>query len=343
MSLLFFDGFGGGAERPEWNPKPVPNAGNPRTVGGWSASGSSLPVLTIPASSKVYVGFGYRGSVWNAASQFLMQFRGDAGATTHLTVGFDATRRLTLRLGGVAGTLLATATDPFPDATWRHVQISATIADSGGNVVVKVEGVEVINYTGDTKNAGTATTIDRLAMDGDTSGGGAGTNWSDLWVCDAVDATATQGRPNNTFLGDLKVAVMFPAGDGAVNSWVGSDGNSVSNYLLVDEISPNATDYVGSATPGARDLYALPDLDASATDVYALRTHSYVAKSDAGAASVKPILRQSDGTVTDDLAPFVLSTTWSDLHGPIRTVKPGTTTPWTKADVNGLQVGVEVV
>lgn len=339
MSLLFFDGFESGSPKPEYTSGPGLTTGSRTGNGGMD--GSSGCVLGITASAKVICGFAHTNSTLpGPTSQYFVQFRGDAGVTTHLTVGYDASGFVTLRLGGATGTLLATSAYAWPPSQWRYMEVSATIADAGGTCVVKVDGATIINFTGDTKNAGTATTIDRLAFLGSTAAGGANTRWDDLYVLNGVDATATQGRANNDFLGDIKVEPLFPNADGTTNQFVGSDGNSVSNYLLVDETSTSTADYVGSPTPGDRDLYNITDLAANIGTVYAIRTNAYVSKSDAGLAGIKTILRESSGTLTDD-AVTALSTTWAYIFGGIRATRPGTTSPWTPADINALQIGVE--
>ena len=83
------------------------------------------------------------------------------------------------------------------------------------------------------------------------------------------------------FLGDCTVATLLPTGNGFVNQFVGSDGNSTDNYLLVDEQPPSSTDYVGSATTGQQDLYTLTNLTGSGTvlavapTIYAVRARAY--------------------------------------------------------------------
>ena len=76
-----------------------------------------------------------------------------------------------------------------------------------------------------------------------------------------VDTSA----PNGDFLGDVRVAYLAPNGNGASSQFVGSDLNSVDNYLLVDEVPANDdTDYVQSDVLNNIDTYALADLPANA-------------------------------------------------------------------------------
>jgi hypothetical protein len=342
MTLLFFDGFEDSANtvKPEWS-SAISNSSPGRAglgqYGRITVSGTVT--LTLPiASAKVFSGLAVMHDGSSGTTNSFIGFAGDAGATTHLTLNIDSTYHLTLRRGIANGTIIATSTQTMPASTWHHMQVEATISDTVGHVVVTVEGTEWINYTGDTKNAGTATTIDALKFQG--GGAIARTMMDDLWVCNDVDATGTQGQAFNTYLGDLRVERLYPNGNGASNQFVGSDGNSTDNYLLVDETTVSTADYVGSATVGQQDLYEITNVSAAAATIYAVRVGATVSKSDAGAAAIKQLLRSGAGTLTAE-ATETLLTTWQAKSGVIRTKNPDGNL-WTPTLVNSLQIGVEV-
>jgi hypothetical protein len=342
MVLLYFDGFesGPGNFPPEMTTTGL-NASiatAPRT-GSYALmlNGSSSASIVIPASAKVTWGSAVNWSASNAAS-YWVSFWGDGGTVQHLSLTLDATNHLVLRLGSITGTPLVTSTATLPNSQWRYLEVQATIADSGGRCTVRIDGVTIIDYTGDTKNGGTGTNIDRITLGGQTSSSPTWI-WDDMYILDGVDDTANTGRKDNDFLGDIKVEPLLPNGDGAVSQWLGSDGNSVQNYLLVDEVPPNTTDYVGTPTVGNRDLWALADVTATAQTVLGVRATLHAAKSDAGAAGMKIALRESSGTLTLD-ADMPLSTTWLSYWGPVRRTKPSGGA-WTPAEVNALQLGVE--
>jgi hypothetical protein len=195
--------------------------------------------------------------------------------------------------------------------------------------------VEIINVSGVSTGtaSGSVTHIQHNTNNG-------GVQFDDLYVCDGVDATATQGRANNDFLGDLKVATLIPTANGDLTAWSKSTGTNAA--ALVDEIPPNTTDYIFSSTSGQRELMTLPDLPSSAGAVYGLRIGIYGLKSDAGASSVKPLIKESGGTITAQTAK-ALSTTAGGYYGDFLFTKPSApTTPFTASDVNALQAGVEL-
>jgi hypothetical protein len=263
-----------------------------------------------------------------------MYFQGDSGATIHIAVRLNQDGSVQVRRGGDAGAVIASApAGSVPGLGWHYMECRVIISDTVGVVEVRMDGssTPVINFSGDTRNGGTSTNIDYL---GGSGSGATGYNeWDDMYVVD------TLGAINNTFLGDVRVYTLAPNGNGAYSQFVGSDGNSVDNYLLVDEAPYNTADYVGSPTTGQRDSYLLTDLPATVATVFATQSRAIVAKSDAGAASIKQSIRVA---ATDyDTAATVLSTTWIDLVTLYET-NPNTGVQWTAAGVNGAEIGVVV-
>jgi hypothetical protein len=309
--------------------------GTGRSIGPNASATISVP-LTTPAAT-VIIGVGIyipSGSFGGSASNaHYVSIFGDAGATQHLTLGVDAAAHLIIRRGSNIGTLIATGTAVLAGNAWHWIEIKATIADAGGICVVKVDGVTDINFTGDTKNAGTLTTVSSVMLFG--TGTAPVTQYDDLVICDG-----TGSAPFNDFFGEKVIRLKAPNNNGAVNAWLGSDGNSTDNYQLVDEIPVSTTDYTGSATPGDRDLYALSNVS-GLSSVDAIQNVAYVAKSDAGARSFRTVTRNAGGTVTT--GPTVpLSTTYLLAQGGIELTDPSAAA-WTTTNVNTIQAGVEVV
>jgi hypothetical protein len=328
MALLFIDGFDANDAAFKW-------------VGG-SAAGSTTTTrfsngraLTIAnggvsrdftASSQIFVGVACTISNLDTAIRPYISLNGDSGATTHLSVGYSSSGLILYR--GALATSLATYSGVFNPNTWYHIEISATIADAGGTCIVKLNGATVINFTGDTKNAGTNTTFDRVVL---ASNGGYTAGFDDIYV-----GNSTGSAPYNTLLGDARVYSLSPSGAGSSTQFTPSSG---ANYTTVDELPYSATDYVSGGTTGNRDTYALADLPASAGTVYAVQNNIIAKKTDAAAISLKPALKSgatvyygaatslgaSDGVITD-----------------LYTTDPATSSAWTASGVNSLEAGFEV-
>jgi hypothetical protein len=346
MAIEYFDGFEAGV-RPEWSGSAILDvAAGGRTGFGLiqSVAGSAARVLVLPASAKKTVGLAVNTSAVATASFTPIQFQSDGGTTTHLsltvTSPISSPLHLELRRGTSAGTLLATSTQLFALNTWQYIEMQATIDDVTGTCIVRVDGVEWINFTGDTRNAGTSTNIDTLRMVWGTLTGPPLIKFDDVYVLNGTDATITTGRPDNDFLGVVSVEALYPDGNGATSQWVGSDGNTTDNYLLIDETTMSTADYVATGTDGARDLWTVSNVSASTQQVLAIQTFLNAVKLDTGTAHMATLIRESSGTVTADATTNELSTTYTSIYGPLRPTKPSGGA-WTVSEVNALQVGAE--
>lgn len=277
------------------------------------------------SASGVVAGLAYIITTISSAQQ-VIAFR--EGATVHCGVGFDTSRHLTIY--GPAGTVVATSTATYPTTLWDYIEAKATIADAGGTVEVKVGGTVVVSYTGDTRNGGTGV-VDTIGYRAPNTS--ASCAMDDLYILDTGGSA-----PYNTYLGDVVVRTQLPTGNGDSSDWVGSDGNSTDNYLLVDEANSSSADYVGTALTGKTDLYQFADIPG--TDVpLATQTLVYAGKSDAGTPPVmKPVTKGDGGTVLEESA-ITLSTTYAVFEGAIRTTDPDGDT-LTATNVNAMQVGV---
>lgn len=333
MALIFFDGFDAGDYGiGKWSSHT--NGTNTTTTrygvgraGSHTNTGNFTESFT--AVSQVFVGFAYAHTAQHAAD--FLSLHGDSGATSHLTLRWSSAGTLALYRGG--STLLATAsssvTDPlFGSGAWHYIEVSATIADSGGTCVVKCDGVTLINFTGDTKNAGTNTTIDTVKLLRSVTQ----TYFDDVYILDA-----TGSAPHNSFLGEIRVYTLSPSGAGASTQWTPSTG---SNYATVDELPYSASDNVQSSVSGNRDTYAMGNLPSNVGTIYALQTCLVAKKSDAGAMSVKVVDRP--GSTNYASSAVALGTADSTVIGPTRTTNPDTSAAWTASDVNALEAGVEV-
>jgi len=256
----------------------------------------------------------------------------DGGTVAHLAANFNTSGQITLRRGSGASTIIATSANAFPTgvSAWHSFEVKALIHDTLGECVIKVDGVEWLNFAGDTRGAGASTRPDRIRL----GMGNPGNQFvDDFLLCD------TTGAVNNSWPGEVSIVALRPNGNGANSGLLGSDANSVDNYLLVDENPINSTDYAGSPTVGALDTYAMGNVGKTGT-VLGLRAFAYAAKSDAGAKSFKFVVRSSTGTLAKS-ADIPLSTSYALYAGVIRETDPNGAA-WTVASVDAAEVGFEV-
>lgn len=237
---------------------------------------------------------------------------------------------LKLYRGSSSGTLLATATGTYSTAIWRHYEVKVTIADSGGTVEVRVDGVVALTFTGDTRNTTTGTAgLDRIVWWGSTSGSGA---WDDIYILD------TTGSVANNFLGDVRINTLAPTSDSSVQF---TRSTGASNYLCVDEGKYNSdTDYVESATVGHIDKYGYADLSASVSTVHAVQALTWAKKTDAATRTMRNKIYSNASTA--DGATYGLTTTYAP-YAQIATLNPDGSVQWTPTTVNAALAGFEVI
>lgn len=340
MALLFMDGFGGGDVSSKWDPisaSYTTGTAGPRVAGGYYASLTNANAggysKSFPAASQVFLGFGL-----NPVGNPLVNFYGDNGSTAHITIYRNPTTGvLEIHRGGYSGTLLASGTQGLPLSSWFYVEISVTISDTVGEVHVRLNGsaTDEVSFTGDTKNGGTNTTIDRILINTGTFVEGNGTKLADLYLLNS-----TGPAPHNTFLGDVVVRTLSPSANGTYSQLTGSDGNQVDNYLLVDEHPYSGTDYAGSSTVGQKDTYGLTDLPGGISTVYAVQVSGFMMKSDGSLGSARYVLRTGGADYPGTTR--ALSTSAIGYYD-LFTQNPATSAAWTPAEVSGLEAGMEVM
>lgn len=351
MALIFCDGFDDGLMLlGKWfnNNSTISNAGRNGKCARYIDGGTMTKKFVADAHATVTWGMalstGADGNVlsWVFVNGYagLGSVWGDNGATQHVSICADyngGTSRILVYRGAMGtGTLLGSVSIPSLQANqWYYFECQVTLSDTVGAVTVKQNGTTVVSLTGiDTKNGGTNSTIDTLLMNWYSGG------WSDRHMyVDDLYITNGAGSVNNGFLGDIAVETLYPSGDGSSSQWVGSDGNSVNNSLLVDEATPDPADYVQSGTTGNRDLYAYTNLSRSAGSIYGVQVASYTQATDSGGRNVKNAIKSSSTTTTGTDQPV---TTTYDPKVDIFETDPNTTAAWAIAGVNAAEFGVEV-
>ena len=332
MALLFMDGFDAGDTSTKWSIIDSGTVTSSTTTPygmGRSLELNSTGALMRPftPSSQVTLGFAYHPVV--SSSDMDITLFSDNGSSDHIRVSRNtSTGQLEVLR---SSTVLATGTTPLSAGTWYYIEFQGTIADSGGTIKVRLNGASTneIDFTGDTRNGGTNTTIDAVRIRNISS-----TNRFDNFYL--LNST---GTTNTTFLGAMRIHTLVPNGNGASLQFTGSDGNQADNYQLVDELPFSASDYVASSVSGQRDTYLFDNLTAGFHQVAALQSNVVAQKNTAGAVLLKSALRSS-GTVYYG-ASRSLGTS-SQTYSDIFETSPATSLGWTSAEINNLEGGMEI-
>jgi len=315
-----------------------------RQVGsGWETAGGSgdnfMRKLFTPAQEHAVVTAGFACNVEAYAGATLSRGRmctwlADGALTTHVGFGIDNNGRLSFYRGPFGtGTLLGITSVVLQIGVWHYVECRVVLSDTIGEVQCWVDGILEINATGiDTKNAGTDLVFDAWQFHWDQSSLHE-PNYDDFYLTNGAGAAPYNGR-----LGDIVIETILPVGNGATNNFVGSDGNSVDNYLLVDEVTPDGdTTYAQSAANGDIDLYAFQDLA-----LPGLAIRGVQATADAkhlGVADNARLVTRIGGANFNG-ADLPVAAGYSDLV-EIWDVSPATGVHWTIAEINAAEFGLE--
>jgi hypothetical protein len=333
MALLFMDGFDhfltADASKKGWtiNSNTInPTAG--RRGGGALAFGSSLFTSSKPFPANlqtVVVGCAYNPFVLGS-SAFLSLVD---GSTQQVTVGANSDGSLKVFRGANNGTLLGqTAPALYVPGAYFYLEVKAKIDPTVGTVELRINGVSVLSLSGVNTRSTANSYVNQLYVVSQ----GSGSFLDDLYVCDI------SGTKNNDFLGDSRVDPLLPNADGTYSQFTPSTGTS--HFALVDETTPNTTDYNDGLTVGNRDSYQFTNLASLASQIiYGVQANAAVLKDDAGAKSICTFVRS--GTTDSDAATAVLGTSQTYVSQIFET-NPSGGVAWTEASVNAAEFGVKV-
>lgn len=316
MALLLIEGFDDGLLASKgWT-----NAGT--AVAGRITGNALSPrwmnpgvYYTFPAAPTSTIVMGFALQVFNYTSERMILTVGQA------RLRYRANGCLALCRADNDAQLAITSVAHWPsDGIWRHVECKYNPAT--GVTSVRIDGTVVLTGTVPTTAA-----VANLLL-GAT--GSVEHSFDDLYILDAT------GPVNNDFLGDVRVQTYLPSADGANTGMTPSTGTT--HYTLVDEASPNTSDYVSATAAGLRDTYQFPDLSANTGNVFGVMATSYAHKDATGLAGIANVVRSNGTNYTG--ASTSLSTAWMASSQTWET-NPATGLPWTPAEVNSAEFGVE--
>jgi len=213
-----------------------------------------------------------------------------------------------------------------------YIEVRCKHSGTVGEVEVRVNGnpTPVLDLSG--LNTGSHSD---LVMSAQAAGHGT-RDFSAWYFCDTAGPA-----PHNTFLGHIRFGTVAPIGDGNSSQLVGSDADSVNNYLLVDDGFNHDSDstYVESPTVGEQDTYAMGNLPTTPLTILAVCPLIIAKKTDAGTRAIVPVIR-SGGTDYEGTDAY-LGTSY-DVYREAFIEDPATAAAWTESGVNAIEVGVKV-
>lgn len=229
--------------------------------------------------------------------------------------------------GGLGGTTLGRSDPCVTPGGYHHFEWKAKIDNSTGYIEVRVNEVTVLNLTGidtqSTANAHAAQVIVGVSQAQTATNVGFGVCDIDdvfAWDDDATDATNTIVD----FVGDKGAYYLKPNADTATNTH--TLNGSATAYGALDEVPPNGTDYLSTASATARTIVGLEALPANTAEVIAIMPVIYAKKLDSGSVTYRGgVVSGASETYGPDDNP---STEYAYLRPGPKTIDPATLAPW---------------
>jgi len=348
MAILFMEGFDGYEDAAAFRGDGRISLSNNSDSGyefrtGRNGSGQCLLTQSTSSEWVVHVG-GTSDTVWiqfalnmtagtfTSTEEMIWIYDRSGTVTSGIYVKADGEIEVRQGTGTVVGTSSGAA---ISTGTWRFYEFKIKLNASTGTVLVKVDGVEVLNLSGvDTINGGTSVGAVRFHHNDDVSTSG-DMKWDDVVIGD--DVTGSPGDVQTDLLGDCSIEMLLPDGAGNYTQFTPSTG---SNYQNVDEAPTidDDTTYNSSSTAGHKDSFTCGNLSATAGSVYAVQVTT-VAKRDAGGGRLlRELVRSSsiDATGAGRYVPADYS------HKQSLFEKDPGGSDWTISTVNSMEIGYEL-
>jgi len=272
---------------------------------------------SLPSKSEVYAAFRFRLSNTSTPYSYMIAFK---NASTNIgCLRINPAYYLEVSRGT---TYLATGPTLSLNTTYK-IEIRFKPHNTDGVFQVKVNGLLVIDFSGDTTDG--ATTIDNIRF------GYPATNYGFLGYLDNVVIDDT------SWPGDTRIKGILPAGVGNSSQWTPSAG---SNYACVDEVPPSDADYVTTNTVGNKDTYAAGDLPADASSVKCVQFAARAQKEGAATPQNLAFVIRTGGMDYEGSG-VVLPTTFTEHVRDLWVNNPATSQAFTPSEVNGMEIGIK--
>jgi hypothetical protein len=238
-------------------------------------------------------------------------------------------------LGQTSPTVVATGNVTITYNNWYVVELHVAISGAYYEGSVKVNGVTDFTFAFSRGDGSPYINIIKFGFNG------AGTmKGCDIYL-DDIAINDTTGDYQNSWPGTGGVYLLKPNGEGTVQQWTPSEGTV--HYTLVDEIPKNTTDWVYDQISGHVELFALEDLPSEVTSVQLVEVVYQAALAEAGVNDIRDVIRHNGNNYSGTTeAVATVAPNYKLYKGQTRYIEAGGTLPWTPAQVNALEAGIEI-
>lgn len=237
-----------------------------------------------------------------------------------------------------------------PNNQWVYFEMKAAVHPSAGSVEIiyhdRYFKNQTVTWTAavtsiNTADEGTAG-ADRVQLSWNTGDSFRSVVFDDLYVCDST------GSINNDFVGEIVIEKLSINGVGDTNQWVLAGGAS----SLTDAWEEGANTFssaedderVTSETVGQISLAALTDpVGIRNVPILGIQTRVYASMDTSGTRDIQIMYRKTTGTPAQTGGGVhTLASTSIAGFASTQELDPNTSAAWVVADIDGLQVGVEL-
>lgn len=334
MARIFIDGFESG-DLGLWSgaysnlasiSATVP-AGMSGTYTLWCDSYYGLYKMFSASQTEIYMAFKYYPASADY-SRALISFRDSAGTQTYALRRNQSSGFVETHVGNAYGSLVSTGTIPLTAGSAYLIEIRYKPLNSGGVLTTKINGVQDINYSGDTTNGLENVKQFILGYDAGGSPESVYSYYDDFVVDDA------------NWIGNTKIQAIVPTGAGATTGWTPSAGN---NWDCVNEKPASDADYVVAGVTNSIDTYTMGNLTGAIGSIKSVAVHTRNFKQgngllDRGQHIVRPA--STDRLAVSKTSMFPIS---PSIFQSIWELNPEDSQAWEEADVNGMEVGIKAV
>lgn len=247
-------------------------------------------------------------------------------------VQFDFANFQWIVLCGATQVAVQSDTSYPPLDAYTHIAVDFKLHATTGWVYIYKNGTQIIGYDGQTDQG--ASTFQRTGWSSVSSSSWGSCYLDDIYLDDTTGEAAPVPPPA------LRFFPLSPTDSGYSSQFTGSDGDSVNNYALVDEIPPTTSDYVYDETAGHIDAYTLSNLTLPPNgQINAVIPMAYCNQEVAGGVRALKLGTRVGGANATGSAKTM--TTGHTLQWERQTTKPGGGS-WADADVDGAEVVLEI-
>ena len=220
---------------------------------------------------------------------------------------------------------------PMNKSQWYYLEWRYYQANTGGRSEIRVDGVSLWDYTGDTKHS---TSYNPYAFCIEMM----------VWAIGQIDdlyIVHVDGSGINDFLGDCRVDTIVANGAGNSTDFTPSAG---ANYECIDDAPTDTANWVEAIGDADKDTYNYGSVPTGIDDaaIYGVSVQS-VAKRTAPSSNValRNLLRSNSvdyqGSLTHSLAD-----NWNNHKQDIWEIDPDDSGAWTQAKINACEFGMEL-